>query len=638
MQPVGAARAEINIIDLSLLMTTGLKGIHGVLLQTKWGPTDRPMLIGSPEDLRTFYGGPVAGNDGYYLAERALLAGTRLKVQRAAKYQNPDDLNTITGTKASLSVTQTAGAAAAATGTISITGLGTPSSGVVSVVASRPGASDIILANAVSISTTPTATASAIESAIDAGTGTHGFAATASTGDVAITAPTALGADGNRYTIKVTAPNTITFAAYSVPLTGGKDTLVNTGTATIKAKSIGTWANGVTVVPRLAVSNQLGKYDLVVTLPGQSYLPVEVYTDFPKDGDDPTFEAKVTEMLSRSNILSEFTVSDDFTFQPTTYTLANGAETSTMSAQDYVGSAIGGTNLHAFDESPEITKVAVLGVVDPVLSLRLAEYADDRKDVMALVTTPIGLSASSVVDYRYGSGAYSHQPIDSWRTLMFTGGLENVENDNTVKQFSEIGDVMGAISRKDNAYGEHWSFAGDPRGRISRATNVVYNVGTPARRLQADAYDVAGINPVIKNASGNILIWGNSTLWMGDTLLRKAEVAEMTVFLYRSLGRLADPLLFDPNDIETWKSLYRRTQPFLELLKTNRAIWDYVYEGDQDIMDISQAQVNKPEDIDAGKYRVKLFIKPKVAMKYIQFDVALVNSNFDLNAVAEVDL
>src|SRR5690606_12777554 len=75
-----------------------------------------------------------------------------------------------------------------------------------------------------------------------------------------------------------------------------------------------------------------------------------------------------------------------------------------INSQDVIGDVVQGTGIRSFDSEADITKIAVLGKAIPAIDQALANYADERKDLIALLRTPVGISPSVVVDYREGTG------------------------------------------------------------------------------------------------------------------------------------------------------------------------------------------------------------------------------------------
>ncbi len=317
-------------------------------------------------------------------------------------------------------------------------------------------------------------------------------------------------------------------------------------------------------------------------------------------------------------------------------TLTGGVQDVTLiNATDYIGDAIARNGIHSFDAVTDITKIAVPEKAIPALDIALAAYADMRKDLRAILRTPIGIDGAGIVAYREGTSPYSFSPVDTFRASMFTGGLRILHPITGLEvQISEIGDVIGSYSRKDNTTKDWFTVGGPKRGRIKNALGVIFNLGTPAYSATADVVDVHGVNAIIDHETFGPVIWGNSTLQKADTLLKHDNVADLMIFLSRALKPLIQSESFDPNDIETWKAIHRRVTPLLDYVKEGRGIWNYLYQGDQDIDTIDQAVVNTDENIDAGMYVFNLFISPKVGMKYSGVKVIVTNSGVNFEALA----
>jgi len=318
-----------------------------------------------------------------------------------------------------------------------------------------------------------------------------------------------------------------------------------------------------------------------------------------------------------------------------TITLAGGARDITdIVSQDYIGDAASSTGLHSFDNFPDIRYVAVPEKAMPAIDIAISEYVTLRKGTFGVVRTPVGIDGVTATDYRYGRGVYSHQAIDNWRMLMTFGGLKAVHPRTLeLEEITEIADMLALFTRKDSNNYEWITFAGPKRGKITNAQDVVYNLYSPARSLEAAQVDMAGINPVINHEAFGVVAWGNGTLHMADDLLKHANVAALVLLLEKDLPRIIQTELFEPNDIETWKGIYLRVKPYMEDIESNRGVWKWKYEGDQDIDNISEATVNEPANIDVGGYKFRLWIAPKVGMKYIGIEIGVTNSNVEFNLI-----
>lgn len=302
---------------------------------------------------------------------------------------------------------------------------------------------------------------------------------------------------------------------------------------------------------------------------------------------------------------------------------------------DYIGVLDDATGIHAFDEL-EFSYIALPDLAKPALDLELANYVDTRKDCIAILRTPVGIDASLILDYRNQEGGYvtTGGPVDTWRARMYTGGLKIQHPvDKEVVEISAIGDILGLLAVKDTENFEWLTAAGYTRGLITNALGVAYNLGNPGNAKLADKVDNAGVNAIISTKANGVVVWGNSTLQIKYTMLKHANVADLIMLLQKSIKTITDKSLFEPNDIVTWKHIFRSVKTYMDFVKGNRGVLDYKYDGDQDVSDISECVVNKPEDIDKGMYVFNLWVKPIVGLKYIYIPIKVTNSSVEFGDV-----
>lgn len=506
MNASGIARTELEIVDLSILIGTGLKGITAFLGITEWGEAGKSKLVGSWPEYQREFGGLLASTDFPLICKRALEAGAKLKISPARHYTDATDSDTLVGEKASVQ---------------------------------------------------------------------HGG-----------------------------STNYVEFEFFSE----------------------GTGGNKFTVVATAAANGVANEFDISITVSGMSFLNTIVYKNLPKSPSTDDIAA----FNGRSKFI-KIIAKGGTGIAAGSATLAGGThDNSTVVAADYVGDASAQTGLHAFDQDMLATKIAVPEMANATIDTAIAAYVEARKDMLGVVRTPFGLDGDGVASWR-STGA-----IDTWRMLAFTGGLRVTHPTSGLEvELAELGDVAGCMGVKDNKAKEWFSFGGQKRGRIRNALGVIYNFGAPALATQADLVDSRGVNMVLEHPSFGTVIWGNSTMQKAPTLLSHANVAELMIYLTRALKPITDAELFDPNDVDTWKAVWRNTVRVMEYVKTNRGVWDYKYDGDQLIDDVSQATVNTGDNIDAGQYIYNLFIKPKVGMKYAGIKVIVSNSGVSFDLLAD---
>ncbi len=585
MQATGLARTEVEVLDLSFLFTSGIKGIHGVVGITEWGVPGVPKVVGSWPAYVAEFGGYVTGDTFALFCKTALDRGAKLKISRAAHYATINDASSIAGTTATGIVGTTATAAVGAASTVN----------------------DTITINGVDLTTK---FGGGVVFTISGSTGNNG----------SYTVVSSAYTGGNTVVTVAVVPNATA---------DGTVTYVDNGVS-VKFFSLGTGGNKCSVKTQAAFNGAANQFDYVVSIAGYPDLGYTV-PNVPKSPNS----TEIIQFNQKSKYLKIVSVSG--TPAPTTVTLSGGAQViADIVNVDYIGDSVGKNGLNSFDEDIEITSIAVPMKAEPTIDAAISLYAENRKGIKGLVRTPIGLDADGVIDYREGTGAYSHTAITSWRTMMFTGGLEVVDPiTGDFVQVPELAGVMACMSRKDNLYNEWFSFSGPKRGVIPGVNGVVVNFGAPAKRLQADRVDARGVNVVIKHPTFGVCSWGNSTLYKTPSLLQKAEVAELVLLMERTLPSFTDVDLFDPNDVETWKSIFRRVSTWMGFLQDNRAVWKWKYEGDQDIDEVSQATVNSSANIDAGQYIFRLFFAPKVGMKYVGVKLVVTNSGVSFELLNE---
>lgn len=624
MKTEGQADVTIDIVDISVLISTGLKGITGFFGVTERGPVGKPLIVGSWEAYQDNFGGLIPESDFPLYCKRALEAGGRLRVGRVGHYTAINSTATLVGTKATLvknipsAVTETR---ATSTLTVSVAGAQNDTFDVYILEGGLPKSLGSIV---VGSGESTTIVAGKIVTVINAGTLAHGYTATSSSAVVTITAPVGSGAKANSYSYDNEKTGTV--AATTSAFAGGV-TAAQPVVLTFNAPSIGAWANGKLYAFSTPSPLLPNLWDLTVGIVGNDRVTryIKGIPLNPTTNDIANYNAVLRDALE---IVSITTMG---TFSLSLFT--GGVENkSAINLVDHIGDSTAKTGVQMFNDDTDITKIAAPALAIPEMDIALAAYADMRKDVIALVRTPIGVTSQGAIDYREGTGAYTHAPINSWRAFMFTGGLRITHPLTAAEyQIGELGDLAAVISKKDTSKAEWWSFSGPKRGRVSNALGVVQNFRSPARKLEGDNLSVHGINAVVQHETFGTVFWDNMTLYKSNTLLKYANVAELLVFLTRALKPVTESELFDPNDIETWKQVHRNVKPLMESIKAGRGIWEYLYQGDQDIDNISQAVVNSPSNIDAGAYKFRLFIQPKTSMKFIPIEVIVTNSGIDFN-------
>ena len=307
---------------------------------------------------------------------------------------------------------------------------------------------------------------------------------------------------------------------------------------------------------------------------------------------------------------------------------AGGSDGSAVVAGDYAGDPAGRTGLYAFDPYDDAMQIGFPEISDSAIHIAGAAYADTRKDIIYFAHLDnADVDANTYLSDRDGTN------IDSTYTAFFGGGLKILDPVTSIaKNISELGDIFGIAAASDNVSHEWYSFAGINRGKLRNALGVVNNFGTPA--LQADLNLLANhqINMVV--VSGGVgYLSGNFAATLGNSQQSFLNTNRFLIYLKKSLGPLLKTFLEQPADIATFKAIYRGVEPFLDNLVTQRALFSYVWDGDQDISKIEDVRVNNLTDLGNGKYKVKLFMKIVPSLNEIAVELIITALSVDFNVI-----
>lgn len=348
------------------------------------------------------------------------------------------------------------------------------------------------------------------------------------------------------------------------------------------------------------------------------------------------------------NEIDIFNASQDYvTITAVTNNIPVGTVTCSGGSEDYAGfvaadmkgSVASLTGIHAFDSDKDCVRISPMENNSPDVELYVANWVKTRGDMIAILPLPVGITGTTISDYRNRLNAYTGvDVIDTFHAFGYFGDITvNDPLTSTQKVISSIGDILGRMTNRDNIGYPWFAVAGHEYGQLPNIVNVPYDLGSTALKSVADNLSDIRVN-YITDANPYPVIFENNSYQIENTLLKHANVAEMVVNLIRDLKDKVDPYLFQPNNVSTWKEIYREVKALMSHYNANGALQSvtqgndgegegWLYQGDQDIESINDMQINNSNDVDNGIYRFRLFIKPTPAMKYIGIDVTVENSS-----------
>ena len=162
--------------------------------------------------------------------------------------------------------------------------------------------------------------------------------------------------------------------------------------------------------------------------------------------------------------------------------------------------------------------------------------------------------------------------------------------------------------------------AGFNRGGLSQGAAGLPVVGTSERLTSKNRDDLyeANINPIANFPNEGIVVFGQKTLQVTPSALDRINVRRLMNYVKKTISRMANDILFQPNVDETWINFTSRVNPFLASVQARFGLDDFKVVLDK--------TTTTPELIDRNIVYAKIFLKPTKAIEYIAIDFNITNS------------
>ncbi len=248
-------------------------------------------------------------------------------------------------------------------------------------------------------------------------------------------------------------------------------------------------------------------------------------------------------------------------------------------------------------------------------SIFLSNLCDYPSDEIVLATAG-ELYARTRKDLRYyHSIAYNSDPnvmvstrqdFPYSRFISYSSGGWTVIHPNTGQQvaISEISHFIGNGIQVINTEGWWFSFSG-PQNTVPGVIKPAVNYGGKAQFNELDLLNRNQINMAI-NRNGVNMFWGNFSGQRENTHTKFISTNNLIIYMGKSLIPVLESFIEQPLDIPLFKEIYYQIKPFMDSLVNGRALFNYEWLGDQFAASLDELQVNEAEDIQQGKYKVKL--------------------------------
>lgn len=621
-----APKVKFNIVNLSFTVAQQVLGISCVEGITLRGPFAKPsLLIGNWTQFVRTYGGYIPTSDFPLLCKRAFDMGSQLRINRVGHYTTITNKTTLDASKAVVAkITRINFSAALVTSNVyNLTINGTAIS-------------------AVTFATDSNTTMAAIVTAIKAVTA-YVYTAWADTG--------ATSSDIRNIYIIPKDGITLSLTGSAVTLGASQATttisVINEFSSVVKVigatnnelftpvlKYEGADYNNLSLVFSAASNGNSAYFNMAIVHAIEPDLN-ESYANLTIPGNPTAANSHYLDTVKQASQLLDFTYSDlsGTSGQQVpkfyTYEFTGGSDGTAPVAADYVGDAAGQNGFNSFDTIDDALQFAAPELSDNTVHVGGGAYAENRQDMIYIAH----LSNASTTADAYCTARQATN-INSYFTMFVGGGLIITDPVTGLeKNISEAGDVIGIMAVNDNMEGPWAQPAGLNRGVISNILGVVNNFGSSGLYNSMNQMVNQQINMVV-SANNAVYLNSANTAIASSSKLSFVATVRYLCWLKKTLSPTLVRYLQEPGDIPIFKALFKEVEPFFDNQVDIGALVDYSWQGDQDAKDLQNLVINNTNDLDQGKYKVRLYLDKASPLQEITVDLTVVGSNVVLTPAA----
>jgi hypothetical protein len=286
-----------------------------------------------------------------------------------------------------------------------------------------------------------------------------------------------------------------------------------------------------------------------------------------------------------------------------------------------IGNAAQKTGIHALDDdSLNISIALVPGVTDDNVQNELITVAESSKNFLALISPPYAIGeVQDAINWLNGKGDRTASVNSSYAAAYWPW----VQVFNPFAGAEEWYDPAIFAARQcvfTDSVAEPWfAPAGLRRGRLTKPTDTEQ----PVNQGDRDALYSNALNPIHKDPTGGIVVFGQKTTQRIPTALDRVNVRRLMIFVRKTLLQLGKPFQFEPNDAFTWEQVEAAINPFLSDLIARRAIVEGAVKCD--------GTTNTPLRVDRNELWCSITIKPTKVAETVVFEVNLTNQAATIN-------
>lgn len=276
------------------------------------------------------------------------------------------------------------------------------------------------------------------------------------------------------------------------------------------------------------------------------------------------------------------------------------------------------------------------GVTRDIITDKVLEICSTRGDSLGIVDVTKGFEPAGVEALTNQTGSIQATISDlDGRQLNTSYGAtyypwirlrDTTNGNNDVIMAPPSVAALGAIARSE-AVSEPWfAPAGFNRGGIGILGGLQGPrcVGTWEHLTKDNRDDLYenNVNPIARfPAINEVVIFGQKTLQQTPSALDRINVRRLMIYLKKTIGRIADTILFDQNVQSTWLRFRSQAQVVLDQVQSRLGITEYKLVLDE--------TTTTPDLIDQNILYAKIFVKPARAIEFIVVDFVITRTGVE---------
>jgi hypothetical protein len=298
------------------------------------------------------------------------------------------------------------------------------------------------------------------------------------------------------------------------------------------------------------------------------------------------------------------------------YTLQGYPDTTKIDAL-IGGNAQLGTGLFAISEPEkiDIDLVAAPGLNSTATIANLINLCEVmRRDCMAVIDSPAGLSSIDVAKWHNGSHPLNTMKLNSSFAALYWPWVKMRDPFNQIDVWvPPTGSVLGVYAKSEQLANAWAAPAGLRRGTIP----TIEDVETYAYLAQRDSLYGNGnaVNCIVNFPVEGPTVWGQKTLYRASTALNRVNVRRLALYLEKIIRSDTRPLIFEPHDAILEQNFVRIANGVLTQVQMNRGIYAFSV--------LCDSSLNTPDVVDRNELRAQIGIQPTKTAEFIYIEMTL---------------